>query len=502
MTPTNGNDIITVGVVTEIVDALAGDDLIRVLAGGATDHTLEGNTGTDEVRFIFDGTDQAISAQNMAITGFETLGLEWDSASTGSPGTVTFDDDQFTFTTVNFDSSQTRDLQVNVLIDGAVTRDFSNITASSYTAGKDKFFFFADGNSQTITGTDYDDVIDSLIGGDNRLNGGAGDDQLFGGAGDDILNGGTGEDLLLGGDGVDAVTYFDSAHAISARLDLGEITSNGEVDQISSIENVTASIYADYFITDAADNRIRTLGDYDWVVGSDGDDYYDGGNGEDTISYQNASSGVIVSLEQGRGLGGQAAGDRYVSVERVTGSSFVDTLYGSEGSENLRGLGGYDTFFAIGNASGTDKDRFFGGDGIDTVTYVQATSAIEASLLLGRGISGWASRDLYDSIENLNGSNFNDILTGDNGRNQFFGLSGNDTINTNGGVDRITGGSGNDTIDGGAGYDYSFYLGAQSDYTITTNGNTTTVTANANNDGVDTLTNIEELVFSDGSLLI
>jgi Ca2+-binding RTX toxin-like protein len=501
MTPTNGNDIITVGVVTEIVDALAGDDLIRVLAGGATDHTLEGNTGTDEVRFIFDGTDQAISAQNMAITGFETLGLEWDSASSGSPGTVTFDDDQFTFSTVNFDAGQTRGLQVNVLIDGAVTRDFSNITASSYTAGKDDFFFFADNDAQIITGTDYDDTFDTADGND-RINAGAGDDTIFGQGGDDIINPGTGEDVILGGSGVDAVTYFDSAHAISARLDLGEITVNGEVDQISSIENVTASVFADYFITDAADNRIRTLGDYDWVVGSDGNDYYDGGTGQDMISYQNASSGVIVSLEQGRGLGGQANGDRYVSVERVTGSSFVDTLYGSEGSEDLRGLGGYDNFFAMGNASGTDKDRFYGGDGLDTVSYIQATSAVEASLLLGRGISGWASRDLYFDIENLNGSNFNDTLTGDNGRNQIVGFSGNDDINANGGVDRITGGSGNDDIDGGSGYDYSFYLGAQADYTITTNGNTTTVTANANNDGVDTLTNIEELVFSDGSLLI
>jgi len=36
MNPTTGNDVITVGLdplITEIVDALAGDDLVRVLAG-------------------------------------------------------------------------------------------------------------------------------------------------------------------------------------------------------------------------------------------------------------------------------------------------------------------------------------------------------------------------------------------------------------------------------------------------------------------------------------
>jgi Ca2+-binding RTX toxin-like protein len=250
---------------------------------------------------------------------------------------------------------------------------------------------------------------------------------------------------------------------------------------------------------DGADNRIRTLGDYDWVVGSDGADYYDGGNGRDMISYQNASAGVTVDLGIQRGTGGQADGDRYVSVERVTGSGHADLFYGGDGQEDFRGLGGYDWF----NGSGGGKDRYDGGSGLDTVSYASSTAGVSASLIAEKGFAGDAARDLYTSIENLTGSNFDDILTGDNGRNVLRGFYGEDELRGNGGVDRITGGGSDDLIDGGSGWDYAFFSGNQSEYDIYEVGNATIVDRIlAGGDGRDELYNIEVLVFADGDVFL
>jgi len=119
-------------------------------------------------------------------------------------------------------------------------------------------------------------------------------------------------------------------------------------------------------------------------------------------------------------------------------------------------------------------------------------------LLLGRGISGDASRDLYTSIESLTGSNHDDTLTGDNGRNILRGMYGEDTLFGNGGNDRLYGGALDDVLAGGAGYDVALFDGDAAAYAVQTSGQTTTVThLNARRDGTDTLTGIEALQFAD-----
>jgi serralysin len=62
------------------------------------------------------------------------------------------------------------------------------------------------------------------------------------------------------------------------------------------------------------------------------------------------------------------------------------------------------------------------------------------------------------SIENANGSNYDDTLNGNSGANTLAGLGGNDTINGGTGNDIIIGGGGHDTMTGGAGHDtFLFY---------------------------------------------
>ncbi len=111
------------------------------------------------------------------------------------------------------------------------------------------------------------------------------------------------------------------------------------------------------------------------------------------------------------------------------------------------------------------SDDFQGNGGIDTANYVNATSGVRASLT-DPGINlGWAAGDTYNSIENLSGSIFNDVLIGDAANNLIFGgngidrlegRDGTDTLFGNSGNDNLFGGNDNDTLVGGLGGDQLF----------------------------------------------
>ncbi|WP_343407493.1 hypothetical protein [Candidatus Amarolinea dominans] len=56
------------------------------------------------------------------------------------------------------------------------------------------------------------------------------------------------------------------------------------------------------------------------------------------------------------------------------------------------------------------------------------------------------------TIENVNGSNFDDVISGDGNANRLNGNNGSDTLAGGAGADTINGGNGNDLLagDGGA----------------------------------------------------
>jgi Ca2+-binding RTX toxin-like protein len=111
-------------------------------------------------------------------------------------------------------------------------------------------------------------------------------------------------------------------------------------------------------------------------------------------------------------------------------------------------------------------DSFYGGSGIDTVSYVLSDKKVVANLTTGvveRIFNGAVqSTDNLNSIENLTGSQFDDILTGSaianrlqggGGHDELNGLDGDDTLLGDSGNDTIWGGNGRDTIEGGTGND-------------------------------------------------
>jgi Ca2+-binding RTX toxin-like protein len=322
----------------------------------------------------------------------------------------------------------------------------------------------------------------------DHLQSGAASELLFARDGNDWITPGAGNDTVDGGTGTDMLNLGTYGQAVIVNLATNSVRSGPDTKVINNIENVTGSIFSDFFTGDAGDNWFRALGGYDWFISSTGNDTYDGSNGRDMVTYINAGAGVSVDLGQQRGLAGEAATHTYVDVERVTGSIFADVFYGSAGSDEFRGAGGYDVFY-----DSAARDRYDGGTGLDTVDYSQSLRGVNASLFRG---SGGPDRDLYISIENLNGSRRDDVLTGNNDRNVLRGWHGEDTLLGLGGNDYLEGGTGNDVLDGGLGYDVALYRNASSQYTVTTVGNVTTVSHVT--DGIDTLTNIEALRFSDG----
>ena len=85
----------------------------------------------------------------------------------------------------------------------------------------------------------------------------------------------------------------------------------------------------------------------------------------------------------------------------------------------------------------------------------------------------------------------------------FIGGFGNDVVTANGNGDHLTGGGGNDTLTGGAGSDTAVYSGARADYTATDLGGGLIQlhdTRPGSPDGIDTISNIEFLSFSDGTV--
>jgi Ca2+-binding RTX toxin-like protein len=81
----------------------------------------------------------------------------------------------------------------------------------------------------------------------------------------------------------------------------------------------------------------------------------------------------------------------------------------------------------------------------NTVTYADSTAPIKVSLnISSQQNTIGAGLDTLTGIENLIGSNYSDILTGNGKDNALLGEAGNDTLSGFSGADTMIGGLGND----------------------------------------------------------
>ena len=489
-----GNDQLLGSIGADVIDGGAGNDAVDVGADLDIDQVkFRQGAGSDTVTSFDTGLDQVV-LQNTGLNDFGDLDL-------------TNTDDGTLLTLA--DGSE-------LLFEGIAIGDLSGAN-----------FVFQDigptDNDDVLIGTPGVDTIDGL-GGNDTINGLQGNDLLIGGDGDDtilsggapqsvvggfnafdVLQGGPGNDVLIAqgglsilhpGAGNDTITdqstgtafdfsrldYSLSQSAIVANLTAATITTvqvpelstdlapgnidaglDG-IDTVSGIYVLRDSPFDDQIFVDGAHHTTGAGGSFLEVRLGAGDDRVEFANlSTARISFQNADDGVNASLVTGTAVdnnlanGDQIGNDTFTGANSLRGSLFDDVLTGTENlavNEFFRGSGGNDTINA--------------GIGIDTLQHFDSPAGITVDLTAEIdqvSNDGFGGVDQISGIENVSGSLFSDIITGDGENNSILGFAGNDVLNGGGGNDFLSGDfganqganggfGGNDTIDGGSGNDF------------------------------------------------
>lgn len=134
--------------------------------------------------------------------------------------------------------------------------------------------------------------------------------------------------------------------------------------------------------------------------------------------------------------------------DTLTGTNGPDTINGLDGNDTINGDAGDDTLDGGDGddtlVGGAGNDTLGGGVGRDLVSFQFSGLGVRAFLWDLRPQPTGEGSDTLTSIEDLRGSNHNDLLIGDGGSNSISGLDGNDVIGGQGGIDNLEGGAGND----------------------------------------------------------
>lgn len=560
---TAGNDTLQGTADADDIKGLAGDDILR---GDAGDDYLQGGAGNDAL----DGGTNSNNWADFVGFGGATVGVTVDlaagTATDGQGGTDTLvgiegvDDTAFNDTIkgdagrnyfrlgLGNDTVDGRDGFDQVLYEGAASSVSVNLTtgvASGTAIGNDTL-----NSIEAVTGSYFNDtiVLRNFEGG--FAFGRAGDDTLTGGTLGDTFYGGSGNDIINGGDGsgTDSVVYSNTSFdggtkaltnkGVTVNLKTGIAIDNwGDTDTLIGIEFVEGSSLDDVITGGNASNGVGATDGFEGFRGLGGNDTIDGGAGFDRVYYDNSPTAVTVTLggtASGTASDGWGGTDTLINIEEVRGSAFADTLTGSDS-------GVYESF--EGRAG---NDIIDGKGGRDRASYDTSPAAVNVNLATGVAQDGYGGTDKLSNIEEVRGSAFNDVITGDANANFLEGRQGDDTLDGGAGFDTaiytsssgsvtvnlatgkasgasgndtlvgievvlgsafadtltgdagsngLRGGGGNDTIDGGAGTDAAIFQGARSGYTISKSGMGMSVSSAA--EGTDTLTNIERLHFSD-----
>jgi VCBS repeat-containing protein len=297
----------------DIYDAtgFTGGAALNTLRGGglpsATFNRFNGYAGDDTI--IGNGDTQiTFSTASAGIVGGFTGGAAGSGTVTGnaSVGTDTFSgvysivDSQYGDTLLGSDlnGNTINEAEIFNLSGGNDTvfggAGFDGVSYSFQTSA-----IVANLGTGTVTGSSSGT---DMVSGIEALFGGQASDTIIGDGLDNVLSGLAGSDTINGADGIDTVYYFGDRAGVSVNLD--DSTANdgfGGSDQLSNIENVIGSRFADTIVGDGLANILN---------GADGDDTLSGGGGADTFVF-GAPVGVFV------GSGDDVITDFAVGADRI-----------------------------------------------------------------------------------------------------------------------------------------------------------------------------------------
>ncbi|MCB1492415.1 MAG: calcium-binding protein, partial [Rhodobiaceae bacterium] len=331
-------------------------------------------------------------------------------------------------------------------IDGGTGTDTLSYEDASAGVRSGEGALIQDGDAQgdTLTsienyiGSQFNDILSDFdaneanviygLGGDDSLRGLTGQDQLFGGDGDDTLQISDGEaeagEVYDGG----AQNFFDQLALFGNGSSDFDFTTSTVVDieQLNFVAQLGGGATAHFLASQINGGINRYVADARVGVG------------------QAVTVDIFMGTETALDLSGASvtaftyAGDGFVitgddSSETIRGTSVNDTLNGNSGDDVLEG--------------GPGADAINGGAGLnDTASYEHSSAGV--TVVVGGAISGGdAAGDTLSGIENLTGSNSDDILAiGGSGDNILRGLGGRDVLVGDGGQDQVFGGAGDDEL--------------------------------------------------------
>jgi Ca2+-binding RTX toxin-like protein len=359
-------------------------------------------------------------------------------------------------------------------------------------AGGDNLNAAAAKKAVTIQGNAGNDTIVGSTAAANTLEGGAGNDSLTGGGKADTIDGGEGTDTFImtsstatGSGTVDgmainlgdvaipqstvyaAVSKFLTSAApslaASSATDLfsTESTTNASiVDTLTSIENVTTGAGIDFVVGSAGTNVIITDDAADYVSAGAGDDYIkadvaadadvdvvDGGTGNDTFVYSDATADIyvesatggvdtilvngnlsIATLKTGASAATAAVGALSNFEQIVVGTGNTATVIGAQLSTltiNVSEVAAGTSAVVVTATGGGTTD--LSNLTFNASTYVDATGTMVASNAMTSGtdlitINGGAG------AETITGSSIADVIVAGDGIDTLNGGSGADTF--------------------------------------------------------------------------
>lgn len=169
----------------------------------------------------------------------------------------------------------------------------------------------------------------------------------------------------------------------------------------------------------------------------------------------------LVGVEQAKLMGDardnaiNAAG--FSGAVTLVGGAGNDTLLAGPGASSLVGGSGHDSLSGGGGddtlAGGDGNDILDGGIGSNTADFSDAFTGVLVNLKKRRPVASGQGSDRLVGIDNVIGSDFNDVLLGNRNANVLVGGAGNDLLRGGPGDDVLIGGTAVDVLLGDSGFD-------------------------------------------------
>ncbi len=370
--------------------------------------------------------------------------------------------------------------------------------------------------------------IQAIASGSINLTGNGLNNSIYGNTGANSLAGAGGNDLLYdytdgfadtmnGGAGDDTYYVFDTNDTIVEASGEGtdQVYAGATTTLSANVENLYLQGYY-YFSTNinGTGNALPNLiiGDpgNNVINGMAGADTMNGGAGNDT--YVVDAAGDVVTEFFGDGTDTVQSSISYTLTDNVesltltglanlngTGNSGNNTLTGNSGNNVLNGGAGTDTLIG-----GAGNDTFVVDTTSDSISDISGTDTVQSSVTFTlASLPAIENLTLTGAAVNGTGNAAANFITGNSAANSLTGDLGDDTLAGGAGDDTFSGGAGNDVIIGGSGVNSVFYTQAESTYVFGVDQyGAITVRATVGAEGTDSLSQVQELVFSDGSVQV